>query len=920
MRTTRLLLRLGASLLATMLVARGSAQDTGAAGSGQGSEAIEQLRSRLAQPGPDAQEGRETAIETLLGMPTLEAHAVLHQLVGPAGQRDNVDEAILAALLRRLRNQADPVFGEGRLDPAVRAPIVLGYVGPLAHYWVGNADAEGLLEPDDKRRLARSCIVRLPVPELEAGLRKVAASADVDLALRIAALRCAADGQNLLLGHLLASFLDSDQQELRRAARLGLRLLTFAENDFASAEQFAEWWKQNEKVRYFDLAEQAARESPRRARRLRDEVRRLQVDSAVEFVRSRTDRTPGVDWAAVQARVLVADLRIVDACLVALREILQKGLPNDEQAPARQAFARALLQRFQTEPVDQVERRAQLLEVAAYLGRIEEPELAAELVAQLGAALGSPATALQQAAVRGFRRFPTADNRALLVRTAIAALEAQALPLLGAVLATLGSSDAPRWTAPLPEEPCAEEWLRLLRSVCENPATRELRAAALTVLLRPDSKDQRRPQAFDLLLDLVKDPAQGPEFRVSCLLHLQDWRDRSEAADKFVAGVAPLLQDGERDVRRTAALALAKVPSLGEQGRADRTRLAIAAIRDRLSGEGNPTVLRALTESLTILAHEPEMPGVAIGALNHVLADLKPPVAADQQFRLEALLQALTTVGADPRADKGQWLGACPLLLRHEKRRSLRLVLEAHDAPRRVALVNNEDPTIASRAREALQHLVRTALLKPAKDSWTSTDELKREARDVRAALAALERVQEPVDDAALRLLRLEVELAVGNPTELLVLANRYLAEADGGARPGAAMDAAQKDQVRLLAAEAQFAAGRHAEALALLDQRDPMRAREARTVDLMERLARALMAGDPNLALSLYTKVLAATGDDDPALRTRLLGWAVVRLQVDPGSRGDVLAQLDRRAPLFEAPDCPAEQKEQFAQLRAQR
>src|SRR5262245_23096641 len=112
-RLTRSVLLLASAVVAPL---RGLAPQNGPRPA-QG-EALERLRAQLAQPGPDGREARESAIETLFGLQEVSAHAVLQAALLNGDDRDGVRASILQSFARRLRNAVDPVFGEGRIDPA----------------------------------------------------------------------------------------------------------------------------------------------------------------------------------------------------------------------------------------------------------------------------------------------------------------------------------------------------------------------------------------------------------------------------------------------------------------------------------------------------------------------------------------------------------------------------------------------------------------------------------------------------------------------------------------------------------------------------------------------------------------------------------------------------------------------------------
>jgi hypothetical protein len=877
----------------------------------------ERLRRMLAEPGPDGAEARATAIERLLGSEDIRCHSVLQQRLAAGDDPDGVRVAICEALVHRLRAARDPVFGEDPAQAVRRTQVLRGYLLALAPLWRGETDADGLLPPDPLRDAARAVILRMPARELELGLRALAGLAAAEPPTRppdqLAGLfRLAADTQNLAFAAWLAEYLQSPDQPTRRAAQRSLRLLTFANEEFQTREQFDAWFQQNGRRRYVDLAEEAARRLPSRVALQNEQMRKVRRDAAVESVRALIDRRPGVDWTAVRARVIAEDPSVTDACLEQLRGMVGEPPAADADAAARLAFHADLLREFDATPPRDSMRRARLLEVAALLLRAEEAATAAVLP-RLLQQLAAPEPELRLAAVRGLRRQPVAEARAALVAATAAWLQTDPIPeaLVAESLRTLASAT---WFAPSPTEADEAAWFALVRGVVAHPSLRELRDETLALVLRPEASGRRPPNVFDLLLGFAQDASLGPEFRTACLIHLQDWRDTERPYQEWLAVLEKLLADPEREIRLFAAGALGRAPKGDDARRREWNRAVVATARDRILGEQHPSVVRALADVLVAVSQEPEHPALVIGALNHVLEQLGSPVPPEQHFRLEILLQTLATVAADARADKGQWVGALDMLLKHEKRRSLRHVLESHDAGASAQLLASADPTQAERARRVLLCTLRTALLKPERESWRA-EELRAEVAQVRAAFAALGAAPDALPDArALLMLRMEIELAADNVAEVVRLARRVL-ESDPGDK--LTFEAAQKNQACVLLAEGHLIEGKPALAAQQLERLDAARLESAPPRETMERLARAFLEVDPAAAVVWAARSLERLPEDDPAFRARFVLWLQARVKADPGARPAVLARLAEKAALFEAGDCPADLKEAVAQLR---
>jgi len=882
-------------------------------------EDLARLRGMLSQPGADGRQAREMAIERLLGMPSPAAHRVLQLVLATNPDVDAVPQSILMALQRHLFGSPETLFGAaGRTE---RAEIVAGYVAVLSTFWRGAAEPslDALREP------ARTTLLTLPVRDLEGAFRVLLAGADPGD--KVALLRCIADMQQVHLGQLLAEYLDAADTTVSTAARQSLRLLTFRDEDFASRAQFAAWFEKNRDVRYFDLAERAARGLPELVRRERAQLERMRIDAAVQVVSAYTTRAPGFDWAAIHARTLVDDANVLDACLLVLQKALAPGLPPDSQGPARVAFCRALLQRWRELAPDQGVRRSLLLEVAAHTARPDETELVTELTVLLTTQLEAPTVEEQTAALRGLECFPTVESRTRILRYALAHLPrgAAAKTQLTAALATLSSRRTPRWYAPASTDADKPFWLELVRGIGAAEALPELRDAALALALTLDAKDLRVPEVFGILLDLAKDPQKDVKFRTACLFQLRGWRDQPGSADLWVQALHELLADPKPELRQLAAESLSMLTESVDSRKQVWIQSSITALRDRLLNEPSPAVLKAMVDSLQICGKEPQMPEVAIGALNMVMAQIGWPVPPEHEFRREPLLLALAALAVDPGPVGSQWLGACNQLLQHKKRDSLRLILQNHAAVELAPDVGSADTALADRARGAMKVLIRTALLKPPRDGWKSTDELQREARDVGTAFAALDRLDEAtrLDEPRHRLLRLEVELAGGRYQDVVQRATAWLANGTPNPAPGGvaqvAITAEQKDRMRVLLAEAQIELDKPDAASKTIAEREGDQPSDARVLELQTRIGKALSGTDPVRAVELFERVLKATPLEDAAFRARLMDWATARVRHDPTARAAVWGEIERHAVLFDAQECPVELREAFQNIRAQ-
>ena len=877
---------------------------------------LEVLRARLAEPGPEGRETRAAAVVGLLAMPSVPAHQLLQEHLLREPDPDGLRAVIFAALQQHLL--AAPAQQFGAAETPARHQILAGYLLASAPLWRARVTAVGEGDPSELQKLARQALQRVPVRELELVARSLLAPGSEQPKCEL--MRCLGDLQQTLLAPVLAEQLEADDPALRVCATEALQWLCYPDAPLRSKAEFEQWQQRFGSLRYVDLVERAARSGPRPLDGADAELSQLRVALTRDVVRALVVRAPGIDWSAVQARTVVDDPAVLVACLEQLQQTLGNGLSGEDAAAPRQSLCRALLQRFRSLPVDQLRTRALLLEVAAYLARVEETELATEVGALLVAQLELADVDSQLAALRGLRRFPSPEMRALLVQFALAQLPhaAERRQLLAAVLTTLSSRTPPRWSAPLAADADKPAWLQLVDACCHADPGLELRDPALVLAQTLDAKDARVEEVFPLLLDLVRDPALDTKFRSTTLILLQGWRNEKNLAERWVTAMQDLLADSKAQIRQQAAESLGQLTESSAERRSDWIQNAIAAVRERLEVETDAAVLRNLVDCMQAFGRQPQMQSRAIGALKKVIGDIPVPVPAEQQFRLEPMLQALATIAADARAELGQWTAACASLQVHRKRQSLRLVLQSHGAVDLAKEVASSDESLATGARQAMQLLIETALLKPPREPWTGSEELLREAREVRTAFGALDSQTETwKDSAAIRLLRLEVDLAAGKPQEVVLRATQWLA-ATGPAAAG--LTDADRARMRVLAAEAQLALGRPDAARRLLDE--PGRGTEVdpALLDLQSRIGRALVATDLAGAVGLFERVLDATAVEDPAFRSRLLDWMQNSLRLRPDSRPAVLQRANLHATLFAAPECPTEQRDAFEQMRTTR
>ncbi|MFK7740508.1 MAG: hypothetical protein AB8H80_09290 [Planctomycetota bacterium] len=885
----------------------------------------------LNKSGPDGREQREGAVAQLLALANPQAHQLLQSRLRRNEDPDGLRPTILEALQRHLLTARERQFG-GAGDE-LRRQLIIGYLGACAPLW---RDAPAVDGPGEApvRAAARVALRRMPVRELAAAAETLLQAGNGEPRERADVLRCLADMQQTLLATTLAGSLEDPDTVVRSAAREALQLLTFAVPAIRSRAEFDAWHQRSGAVPYVQLAERAARSGPTRFARLQEQLVQLQIEAAREFVTVHVQAREGIDWAAVRERTISDGPAVLDACLRALqRQLVDSGVPQGGAAPRHQ-FCRVLLDRFATtSPTggrEVQQRRALLLEVAAYLVRSDEAEMAGEVRNLLLRQLEDPSATSPVAALRGLRRFPSDAARQALVGRAsglLASLPSAAGDQRGVrdgsaqqlqeIFDTLSSRSEPRWRAPAADAPDKQAWLGLVREGARGAEELGLRDRALLLAQMHDANEQRLPEAFDVVLELVRDAKLDTGFRSTCLVYLEAWRSEDALANRWLDALLQLLQDAEQaELRLRAAQSLLRVPESVDASRSQWFARSLKVLRERLLAEPEPRVLEVLVDCVEVLAREPDMPELAIGALNYVLGQVAPadqPVRDEHTFRLQPLLRALATVAADPKVEAGQWLAACAPLLQNQQRQSLRLVLQSQSAidfAKRMAGSSSEE---LLRATRAMQLILDAAALRE-DDDWTLDDDLRTEARDVRAAFAALDYV-----DVALRrtspryrLLRVAVDYAGDKHQEVVQRVAQWLADSQSPE------EEPYRDRLRYFGAASHMALNRPAQAVALLDARSSDAQNDARVLALTERVARALAERDPARALDLFERVVRQTSTDDQTFRTRLLDWMRLSLRQEPQNKQATLAEASQHAPLFEAADCPPKLKQAFEQLRS--
>jgi len=273
-------------------------------------------------------------------------------------------------------------------------------------------------------------------------------------------------------------------------------------------------------------------------------------------------------------------------------------------AAPRQAFFRALLDRFAQVPDSQqpdvLRRRSLLLEVAAYLVRPEEAELAGEIRTLLLAELASPSASNQISALRGIRRFPTEQARQALVERGrelfVDATSNQRQ--IQVILDTLKSRTEPRWVAPSADAADKSAWVSLVDQCCRSAPERDLRDRGLLLSQTLDASNRYVPEAFEVLRALSADSKLDPKFRATCLIYLDAWRAEEALAERWVQALHASLDDAAAGLRKQAAKSLARLREATDKRRAEWLEQTVAVLRDKLVAEPDASVLDALLDCM----------------------------------------------------------------------------------------------------------------------------------------------------------------------------------------------------------------------------------------------------------------------------------------------------------------------------------
>jgi len=892
---------LGGALFATPCDARAQG-----AGADQDPEDLARLRAELSRPGPEAQDVRFSAAQELLSRRDPRAHAVLHERLLRDEDPDGVRQLILERLEGRLRDDRDKVFGLAA-DTELEARLALhaSYSRPLAHIMAQPVSA-GDTAP---RTLARACYLRLDAQARYTGIEAMLA----DPALRGLGISAARDSRLPRVGKLLAGVLADEVHG--DAARRALGGLTFHAESFVDEAAFDAWYAANQGLTYTDLAERAAREAEAAIATQRAEHHRELRDARAQLATALCSAVE-IRWDGL-ARLCGPDVppEQVDACLGAIAPLLATRLHEGNGTRERRAFHRDLVQRLDN-PVASERQRALLLEVSAYLLRPVDPaekELRQGMSERLRRAMSTGSHELRLAALRGVRRFYSAENRTAvldLVRNELASLKTGAEPaatvaepkmaLLTTAFATLETT-TPRWYAPTEDSTELQALREALDQVIANPAFGDLRRQVIALARQRDEQGRRLMTLFRCLENHAREVEREPELRRLAFIYAQDYMGEVAVTDDYVKLALHLLADPESELRRLASERLKTLPETDERAR-HWSREILRIGRERLIAEPDPAVYRELVKILAQCAVPPrgdkaEFEAV-LTALEGAIADtVREPVRPEVQFRLEPLFGELNVLAVGPSASIEHWIGAVQVFVDHKQRGRALDVLSR----RRVALVPPDSPL----ARAAWMLPIRVAELRTPDEPL-----LEGEARDVREVMNLLTKHVPDWETPMARLLQVEVADALGEFSTARSIGDALLRAPETAAAVG--------DRGRVAVAEARARTDDASGAVDLLAAVPAGSSYADVAADLLEGITRERRTRDVGVSLRAADAMFALLRDDQPDFRDRFLLWAEVCAEHAPDRSEEVRAALTNRAGLFTAAECPEAARTRFDALLA--
>lgn len=845
---------------------------------------LELARAALDQPGADHRLPRENAVKTLLSMTGQPAHIALQDRLRGGDDTDGVSRYILEELDRRISHPNDSLFGISNGDAG--AMLLKSYVPALVSAFIEEGPDAEVGKHRRLRVKALGCLLHMPARARLEGLQAMLAPGIQDLEMQRAALRAAASCRETGLARLLGDQLQGDLSEI---AQQGLKQLTF--ENFGTGREgktdFDKWWEENSGKTYLELVENVARIAEAVQDEQNDKLIKTQVQLLEALVSQQT-----VKWQNIHELVLADDpTGAMRACLTKLADILQFKDYDGNAVEARIEFHSALRQRF---PEAKIEEKVLLLEIAAYLIRPQEDRERKEMEAVLVQELGSEYLVLRLAALRGLQRFPSPANRAAVVRVAKDSLASSGQDELTTLIMALGTLHRPGWHAPSPAETDYPEWIQVLRQVFYRTDASELLEEGIDVALVADEGGGHLTEVFGLLMELAAAPEVEINHRIKVLLTIGAFIT-SENADSYLTSVLNLLDDDRFEIRVKAAQLLAELPEPRDIEMEEWLLQVRQKVAGRLPHEMHEEVFQALVDCLYGLSNN--HPENVIAIFKNAMEILPE----NQVSHREIVITALTKLGLRTDLEVVQWQIAADVLLENDHRDAALAILSKHQAG-----------DLAGQAPEDVQRglelLVRAALRKPAGPSLHS----EAEALQVLAAFAKLDTDFGVVqNDLAHQLLRIQLHNVLEHNGDIIGLGSSFL-------QGGAALSAELRDQVLILMARAQLREGEAEDARQTMERLSETGAKTIPALAVCHQIGKRLMTQESSAAraVDVLTKVVDDTRPEADEYRERFLDLVEATLTADPGKRTEVAQMLEAKKPLFEADDCPPDEKARFDKL----
>ena len=393
-------------------------------------------------------------------------------------------------------------------------------------------------------------------------------------------------------------------------------------------------------------------------------------------------------------------------------------------------------------------------------------------------------------------------------------------------------------------------------------------------------------------------PPRSPEveinLRIKVLLTIGAFIT-SENADGYLTSILNLLDDDRFEIRVKAAELLAQPPEPREIEMEEWLLQVRQKVAGRLPHEMHEEVFQALVDCLYGLSTD--HPENIIAIFKNAMEILPE----NQVSHREIVITALTKLGLRTDLEVVQWQIAAEVLLENDHRDAALAILSKHNAG-----------DLTGRAPEDVQRglelLVRAALRKPAGPSLHS----EAEALQVLEAFAKLDTDFGVVqNDLAHQLLRIQLHNVLEHNGDIIGLGSTFL-------QGGAALSAELQDQVLILMAQAQLREGEAEDARQTMERLSETGAKTIPALAVCHQIGKRLMTQESSAAraVDVLTKVVDDTRPEADEYRERFLDLVEATLTADPGKRTEVVQMLEAKQSLFDADDCPPDEKARFDRL----